>query len=206
MAVLLLALGGAAGCAPRARPLAGDVVPVPAIPAAAPAPPHELVVFRWRLEDPDFSARGDGAARLARPDSARLDLALEGGFAGGQAWVLGDSVVAPLAIAKRIVPPAALFWGALGRLAVPPGDTAVRRDGDTLRADIVRPDATWRAAWSRDTLRRLERIVGGRVVERVERAADGAITYRQLAQHRALELVVVRRADVAPFDAAIWPR
>jgi hypothetical protein len=169
------------------------------------SPRHQIIVFKWEFHEDQFTARGEGAARIAPPDSARLDLALEGGFASGQAFVFGNTVVAKVPLAARVVPPAALFWGALGHLAVPAGDTTVRVTGDTVRADVVRGDTTFRAAYTDGRLIRLERISGGRIVERVDRDTDGVVRYRQLAARRSLDLTVVRRSDASPFDAAIWP-
>ncbi|MFN8877079.1 MAG: hypothetical protein ACK5Z1_07860, partial [Gemmatimonadota bacterium] len=102
-------------------------------------------------------------------------------------------------------PPAAPVWGAVGRLAVPPGDTIVRVVADTLRTDIAGTRGIFRASFVRDSLVQLERIVVGRVLERVDRVGD-VVRYRQLASRRSLDLTILRRAAVPPFDAAIWPR
>ena len=36
-------------------------------------PGHWKIVFTWILDDRELSAHGEGAARVASPDSARLD-------------------------------------------------------------------------------------------------------------------------------------
>jgi hypothetical protein len=194
-----------AACNPAAVPLSGAAAPVTAVPPSATLRDPTLIQFKWEFKEDQLGLRGDGAARLAPPDSARLDLFLEGGFGSGAAFVIGNDIKTGLPMADRIIPPAALFWGALGRLAVPPGDTTVRVAGDTVRTEITGTGGSFRAAFVRDSLVVLERIADGRVLERMERRA-GAVTYRQFSSRRSLDLTISRRATVAPFDPAIWPR
>ncbi|HMC54929.1 MAG TPA: hypothetical protein VKH19_07155 [Gemmatimonadaceae bacterium] len=204
-AILALLLTGTA-CAPRLPPLEGApsvrVVPSSAIPVG-----HTRIIFRWELDDPDFAARGDGATRLASPDSARLDFFLGGGIGAGAAVLVGDELRLPSRaedLARRLVPPAPLLWGTLGRTAVPAArDTAVRVDGDTLRADIGAPVA-WRLTFVRDTLRRVERVSGARVIEWVERFADGHVRYRHEVNRRQLDIFPSRSDAIGAFDQSIW--
>lgn len=196
----------ALACAPRLRPLGG--APVPAnLPRGELPPERRLVVFRWQLDDPELSAHGEGAARIAPPDSARLDFFLAGGLGSGAAVLVDGQLRLPSAaenLARRVVPPAPLLWGALGRLAVPAlRDTVARVDGDTLRADIGTPVA-WRVTFIHDTLRRVERVDGGRVVEWVERRPGSPVRYRHELSRRRLDLVVSRTDVVDAFDAQIW--
>jgi hypothetical protein len=72
-----------------------------------------------------------------------------------------------------------------------------------VRADIGKPVA-WRLTFARDTLRRVERIAGGRIVESVSRMADGRIQYRNTGGRRRLSLTVTRADDASTFDASIW--
>lgn len=199
----LVLLAGA--CAPRARALVGTPVPAARVPAAALPPGHQQVVFRWRYEDPDMQARGEGVARVAAPDSARLDFFVDPGIGAGYALLIDDALEAPgIGLVRRYLPPPPLLWASLGRLHVPPSaDTAARVDGDTIRADIGRAP-TWRATFAGDRLVRLERIDDGRVVERVARGADDAVRYDHLGARRSLALTVTRRTEVPPFDATIW--
>lgn len=194
------------GCAPRLRPLPG-VPAKPALPPATLAPERRRVVFRWELQDPDLTARGEGAARIAPPDSARLDFFLAGGLGSGAAVLIDRELRFPERaddIARRLVPPPPLLWGALGRLAIPAlRDTLARVDGDTLRADIGSPVA-WRLTFVRDTLRRVERVDGDRVVEWVNRYADGRVRYRHEVSRRQLDLFITRSDDASAFDSAIW--
>ena len=202
----IAALAALVACAPRLRPLPG--APAPAIlPRGELAPGHWRVVFNWQLDDQDLTARGEGAARIAAPDSGRLDFFLAGGGASGAAVLIGDALRLPSQaeeFSRRLVPPAPLLWAALGRLAVPPArDTAVRVDADTLRADIGLPVA-WRLTFVRDTLRRVERVDGGRIVEWVERFPAARVRYRDEVKRRQLELHITRTDDVSGFDPEIW--
>lgn len=208
--VTALALVGAAvaSCTPPARPLVGSTpsravtVPRLELPSG-----RQRVVFRWRYEEQDGpSARGDGVARIAAPDSARLDFYLEGGFAGGYAVLLGDRLSVPGgAMVERAIPPAPLLWAALGRLHLPAArDTTIRTSGDTLRADVG--DApTFRVTLVGSELRRVERIEGGRIVESLVRDPD-AVRYRNEAARRTLAITITRTEPADAFPAAIWRR
>ena len=203
---VLACLVASAGCAPpRVAPLQGAPVPARQLPMGTLPSGTRKVVFKWDLRDGEMSARGDGVARIASPDSVRLDFFLGGGFGGGAAVLIGDSLQVPgPAAARRLVPPRALLWAALGRLDIPPeADTVVRVDAGVLRADIGAP-VRWRATFRGDTLTRLERVDGGRLQEWVERAADQSVQYRNEADRRTLQLVIQRSDAVPPFDPAIW--
>ena len=193
-------------CAPRARPLGGAPAPVTVrVPIAALPAGHEKVVFRWRYAEGETGARGEGVARIAPPDSARLDLFLDGGLGGTHAQIIGDEIRAPGgALGRRYLPPPPLLWAALGRLAVPPApDTIVRVDGDTLRADIG-VGTVWRVAFVAGRLTRLERIDGGRIVEWVSRGAGDEVRYEHESARRSLALTIVRREGATAFDPSIW--
>jgi hypothetical protein len=166
---------------------------------------HRKVVFKWELRDGEMNARGDGVARIASPDSVRLDFFLGGGFGGGAAVLIGDSLQAPGPdAARKLIPPRALLWAALGRLDLPAErDTVVRVDGTLLRADIGAP-VHWRVTFRGDTLSRLERVEGGRLQEWVERGADGAVQYRNESSRRTLTLAIQRTDAVPAFDPSIW--
>lgn len=192
-------------CVPRLGPLTGVPAPASAIPRTGlPAGRHQIV-FTWELTDLQLTSRGDGVARIASPDSARLDFFLGFGSSGGYAVLIGDSLAAPGGdMVRRMVPPPTLLWAALGRAAVPAlQDTAVRVDGPVLRADIGRPVA-WRFTFRGDTLARAERIDGGKVREWVERLDSAHVRYRNEGAHRSLVLSITRRTEVSEFDASIW--
>jgi hypothetical protein len=203
--VALVLLAGGACAPPRLAPLSGVPVPVQQLPKGSLPYGYRKVVFRWELRDGDVTARGDGVARIASPDSVRLDFFLGGGFGSGAAVLIGDSLHVPGPdMARRLVPPRALLWAALGRLDLPAErDTVVRVDAGVLRADIGSP-VHWRATFRGDTLTRLERVEGGRLQEWVERAADQTVQYRNEADRRTLSLVIQRSDAVPPFDPSIW--
>jgi hypothetical protein len=201
-AVLVFAV---AACAPRLRPLVG--APTPArVPTAELPFGYRRVVFTWEMRDPDFTVRGEGVARLASPDSARLDFFIGGGLGGGRAVLIGQSLRVPGGdFVRRLIPPPPLLWAALGRLAVPPArDTTVRVEDGLLRADVGAPPA-WRVTFRGDTLIRLDRVAGERVAEWVERPSPDRVRYRHESARRELTLVVQRLVEeTSPFDATIW--
>ena len=195
----------AIGCAPRAGSLAGTPVPVN-FPKAELPPGHRRVVFRWEYSDQALGARGEGAARIAAPDSVRLDFFLDGGVAGGHAIVIGDSLFTPGGDqARRYLPPVAMLWAALGRLAIPAApDTVAKVDGTLLRADIG-SNPRWRITFANDELTRVQRIVDGRRIEWVNRAGS-EIRYLHERASRSLTLRITSTDAAPPFDPAIWRR
>lgn len=193
------------GCRPpRIAPLPGTPVPVQRLPKGSLPEGRRKIVFAWELHDGDMNARGDGVARIASPDSVRLDFFL-GGYGGGAAVLIGDSLQVPGPdLARRLVPPRPLLWAALGRFDIPAEpDTVVRVDAGVLRADIGSP-VHWRATFHGDTLMRLERVDGGRLQEWVERSGDRSVRYRNEADRRSLSLVIQRSDAVPSFDPSIW--
>lgn len=206
---IIVALGAAgllaAGCAPRARPLVG--APAPAVLPAAELAGHTRMVFRWEYSDGSLVGRGEGVARMAGPDSLRLDFFLDGGAGGGTAFLIGDSLSAPGGdMVRRLLPTPALLWAAVGRLAVPPAtDTTARADGDALRADLGH-DPVFRVTFLDGRLSRLERIEGGRLQEWVSRPDSATVEYRHEAARRQLSLKITREDSVEAFDADVWRR
>lgn len=194
----------AAACGPKVGPLAGTIAPA-RLPRTELPPVKQRIRFTWTYSDLDLRGRGDGVARVAPPDSVRLDLFLAGGNSGGRAVLIDDELRAPGgAMVRSFLPPPPMLWAALGRLHLPPAaDTAVRVDGDTVRADIGR-DPRWRVTFVGRDLRRLELIHGDRLQQWVERTADHKVTYRHLRANRALDLNIVRVDTVPGFDATIW--
>ena len=200
--VLLLAV---VACAPKLKPLGGEVAPV-SMPRTQMPLGYWQIVFDWEYSDQDMSGKGNGVARVASPDSARLDFFLAGGFAGGSAVLIGDSLQLPgIDMFRRLIPPPTLLWALLGRSAFPvTRDTAVRRDGALLRADLGNP-VQWRATFRSDSLIRLERVDGDRIIEWIEHLADQRIEYRQETARRSLKLHITRVFPIrGGFDASIW--
>jgi hypothetical protein len=203
-AVAALLLLAAAACAPRLKPLAGELTPV-AMPRTEMPRGYHQIFFDWEYSDQDMTGKGNGVARVAYPDSARLDFFLAGGFAGGSAVLIGDSLQLPgIDLFRRLIPPPTLLWTLLGRSAFPATrDTAVRRDGPLLRADLGKP-VQWRATFRSDSLIRLDRVDGDRVMEWIEHLPERRIEYRQETARRSLKLQVTRVDSVGSFDASIW--
>jgi hypothetical protein len=200
---VLLVLGA---CAPRLSPLTGVATPAEKLPRASAPSGHTKVVFNWEYQDREMNGRGEGVARIAAPDSARLDFFLAGGFGGGAAVLVGDSLAVPggVDLVRRLVPPTTLLWATLGRVALPNlPDTVIRVEGPTLRADIGTPVA-WRLTFRADTLVRAERVEGGRVAEWVERTDASTVRYRNEGARRSLSLTITRTDKVPDFDASIW--
>lgn len=148
--------------------------------------------------------RGEGAARIASPDSARVDLFLNGGIAVGRAILIGNSIRATnQAQVERFLPPPPMMWAAFGRLAIPAlPDTVVTMEGDVLHADIGRP-VQWRVTIANNRVMQLARINGGRIVEVVTRDAGGRLLY-EVPGRRKLWLGISRDEEVPAFDASIW--
>ena len=194
------------GCRPpRVAPLEGLPAPAQSLPKGSLPGGHQKILFRWELVDGETRTRGDGVARVASPDSVRLDFFLGGGYGAGAAVMIGDSLQVPGPDAvRRLIPSRPLLWAALGRLDLPAErDTVVRVDGGLLRADIGSP-THWRATFHGDTLTRLERVDRDRLQEWVERGSDGVVTYRHEGARRTLSLVIQRSDAVSAFDSDIW--
>lgn len=202
---LAFVLAAGLGCTPKAPPLRGDLAPA-RFPAAELAPVARKIVFRWTYQDRNLRVRGEGVARVAPPDSARLDFFVDGGLGGGRAVLVGNQLrTTDDDMVRNVVPPPALLWAALGRLSIgTPPDTMARSTGDTLRADIGR-DPRWRVVFVGDSLRELVLIDDGKVRQLVTRAADGAVRFRNPGAGRDLRLTITR-IDTVPdgFDAAIF--
>lgn len=147
--VLLASTLVISGCAPpRVVALPGTLAPIRQLPRGTLPDGRRKLVFQWELRDGEIGARGDGVARIASPDSVRLDFFLAGGFGSGAAVLIGDSLQVPGPdMARKLVPPRALLWASLGRFDVPAErDTVVRVDGTLIRADIGAP-VHWRATF-----------------------------------------------------------
>ncbi len=195
-----------AGCAPRVAPLKGAPAPNRSLPNIQLASQHRHVAFRWNYEENSLLTNGEGAIRASAPDSARVDLFLNGGVAAGYAILIGDSLRGPhIDQIRRVLPPPAMMWAVLGRLAIPPlPDTVVNVEGEMIRADIGRP-ATWRVTIKGNRLMQLARLNGGRIAEVVTRDDGGRLLY-EVPGRRKLWLGIIRDEEVPAFDATIWTR
>lgn len=215
MLVMLLLASGCRGTAPTVGALSGVPASV-AIPRTQLPAGNQTTVFRWDFRDRIFGAKGDGVARIAGPDSVRLDFFSDGGEALGFAIVIGDSIYTPGGDeARRYLPPVPLLWAAFGTLRLIGADTTLRVDGDTLRADIQSDTLTspsslpanfWRVAFAERNLVRLERVANRRLEEFVERSDSVRVRYRHNSARRSLGLTIQRQSRGDAFDPAIWQR
>jgi hypothetical protein len=206
IAIIVFLSSIAGGCAPRVTPLDGSPAPNRALPTIPMPGTHRRVSFRWDYEEQSLLTHGEGAIRAAAPDSARIDLFLNGGIFVGYAILVGDSVRGPrIDQVRRFLPPPAMLWAALGRLAIPNmPDTVVRADGDNIQAEIGRP-AQWRVTIKGTRIMQLARLNGSRIAEVVTRDDGGRLLY-EVPGRRKLWLGIIRDEEVQPFDASIWAR
>jgi hypothetical protein len=107
--------------------------------------------FRWRYQDERLRWPGRGTARIAPPDSLRVDYAGALGARSGAAVVVGDSVVwaEPTGDFATMVPAIPLLWAALGIVRPPAADAAVF-GATSLLNGVAR--TVWRFAQGADTL------------------------------------------------------
>ena len=77
--------------------------------------------FKWLFQDDRSSAGGDGAARLAAPDTLRFDARGPLGWGRMAAFVVGDQPVwaEPEETVAQIVPDYVLFWAMFGVARMP---------------------------------------------------------------------------------------
>lgn len=202
MAVVIAASLSCAS-APRAGPLTG--VPVAAgLPDTRLAAGYRSIIFGWEYKERIFSGKGEGVARIAPPDSVRIDLFLENGASAGALVLIGDSLRAIARDeAKESFPPQPLLWAALGVVRVTAPDTVAKQDGDTLRVEIG-TNPTWRMAFGAGRLGSMGRIAGGRIDEIVERRDTTRVVYRQPGAGRSLVLTMRQFKKESGFDASIW--
>lgn len=170
--------------------------------------------FRWRLNEAGSRIGGVGVARIEPPYRARLDLFLDNGEGVISAALVDDDLRLPPGAPGDVLPPVDLMWGTLGVFRPVEGTTLIagerleegaRRlrygypDGDELHYELVD-----------DTLRALEVVDGGSVVEwvRLELSTNGrypqSATYRNVADYRELRITRTSVRPSEPFDAAIW--
>jgi hypothetical protein len=109
------------------------------------------IFFRWRfLADGRFN--GSGTARVAPPDSLRVDYRGTLGLGSGRAVVMGDTVQwsEPAGDFRRMMPAIPLLWTALG-IVRPPAEDAVIT-GARFSGLEGAGRTVWRFARSADTL------------------------------------------------------
>jgi hypothetical protein len=179
-----------------------------------PSPVTSLVIFQWRVREPNLRLEGSGFARLQSPDRARLDLFMDNGEAVLAASLVEDQLRAREGTRLEVVPSPALLWASLGVFR--PGEGVTLLGAESFDGDVFR--LRYRLA-DGDELRyelRSGRLTGaelrheGNVTHRVVLDRDGggdlpkAATYRNLTSFSELKVTVetVERVDSHPSD--IW--
>lgn len=94
---------------------------------------HQVLRFRWQIQDDRGAAGGRGSARIAGPDSVRLDVVGPLGAGRGAAVVVGDSAewTDPPDVIRRLVPSYPLMWAMFGVMRLPPGGAVARGVADS---------------------------------------------------------------------------
>lgn len=215
LGLLIAGCGGTPGAvAPEgAPPLGADQVAAwvaPTMPAA-----HRLYRYRWLYRDDRSSVGGRGSARVAPPDSARLDVTVALGVASGAGVVVNDTMLwgRPEDLLARFVPNYDLMWAMFGVARTPPPGAAITGAEDGT-------SRSWRYADGPDTLAyrlsagadpRLEaevrrgREVLGRVETRLNAAGLPSSTRLVVPSGPArLDITFESIDSVAPFPSDLW--
>lgn len=129
--------------------------------------------FRWRYRDDRRSGGGRGTARVAPPDSVRVDWATSLNIKTGAAVVVGDSLQwadPEEDYPSSVTPAVQLVWTALGVVRPPGAATTVFGAGDSIRA-------VWRYAGEHDTVDFRQSLGAVRTLE-AEWRRDGTVIAR----------------------------
>jgi len=110
-------------------------------------PAQQVYRFKWLLRDERGSAGGRGAARVAPPDSMRLDVAGPFGSGMASAVVVADRAVwtEPADAIARLVPNYPLMWAMFGVARMP-------AEGDSVRALETPATQAWQYTAGPDTV------------------------------------------------------
>jgi len=180
----------------------------------APVTPVALY-FHWRYDDGSAPVRGRGAARVAPPDSLRLDIGVP--ILGRATLVLaGDSVWAqPEAMAGRVLPERATVWAMFGVIEPPQDETRIEV-GEAVDRRLYRltgPDGVVTTLELRgDTLLGATQQRGDRVIGRLVLTRDSVgalVRAAAMDPEHGLRFVVDldrREATSESFPSEIWRR
>jgi hypothetical protein len=198
-----------AGLAPAARATAVEW-------ALSTLPRRQTAVqFRWRYRDERAGYSGRGVARVAPPDSLRLDFRGPLGYSGAAA-IVGDSVLwtRPPGEFRMLVRGIPLLWAALGAVQPPAEDAVVfgRQEPGRVVWRFVTGGADTLDYAARDTAVRLleaEWRQGGKVRarSRTEYGVDGQPVAARIDFPEAsarFELTVVARDTLAGIAPELW--
>jgi hypothetical protein len=179
------------------------------VPSAA-----QLIHFRWRYDDGDRVASGRGAARLAPPDSLRLDIAVPVVgratvvVAGDSSWSEPDRAVAEVPQSREIL------WALFGIVQRPEPGTRIEQGeaADRTLYRLTAPDGRVTLLECRgDTLLggtqlRGERLAGRLVLTRNAAGALVRVDAADVAHGARFVVQVEDRETSEPFPAEIWRR
>ncbi|MFL5519952.1 MAG: hypothetical protein ACJ8B6_03380 [Gemmatimonadales bacterium] len=225
-AIAYLALT-AAGCAPNYGPTLRTVLPAGLAPAARDSvlawvgrtepTSNQGHRFKWSFKSPDEGVGGGGNARIAPPDSLRLDMAGPLGAKRTSAMVLGDTAlwVSRKDVIEKIIPSYPLLWAMLGVARRPP-------DAAELTGSVADSLTAWQYVFGADTVEYVRNTgttpgltalvrQAGQVVGRVETVfgPDGALVSSRLYLPQGpsrLELTFTENTTPASFKPEIWNR
>lgn len=195
-----------AGCPPSYRPL----VPEPLAPASrdsalawtlATVPGGPTAIrFRWRYQDARLRWPGRGTARLAPPDSLRIDYTGALGARSGAAVVVGDSVMwaEPPGDFERMLPAIPLLWAALGMVRPPAPDADV--SGVRRQTAAGLDQTVWRFARGADTLEYIALSGDPRTLE-AEWRRRGRTVARSRTEYDAHAMPAAARIDFREASA-----
>lgn len=169
--------------------------------------------FEWRLNEARQRHGGVGVVRVESPYRARVDLFTDDLESVLSAVLIDGELRLPPGARDDILPPTDLMWGTLG--VIRPHDVRLlggdRLEGDAMRLRYAYDDGTeLHYEVSEGTLRSMELVDDGHVVQRVEvDVQDGdrypmEATYRNMAAFRELTIVRESLEEVPPFDPSIW--
>ena len=175
---------------------------------------HQVLRFRWQLQDDRGAAGGRGTARVAAPDSVRLDVAGPLGSGRGAAVVVGDSArwTDPPDIIERLVPSYPLMWAMFGVERLPPA-------GATLRGTSDSSETAWQWISGADTVSYIRRQSPERLLAESRQAGevvgfvdtefgpDGRPTRSRLTVPSVparLTLTFTASASSEPFPPDLW--
>jgi len=175
---------------------------------------YQLARFRWRFEDQRLRVSGNGAVRVAPPDTLRADIGAAFGLARSTVVLAGDEVTArPPDVVERLLPDRFALWAALGVLRAPPGPLTVQRReaGDQVLWRVI--DAGGRVTVFETAAGQLVSVTreeDGRATTALTLTrgdVDGSVRRARLTDYvRAarLDIEITARESSEPFPPEIW--
>ncbi len=214
MLALAAACGKPAPVAPAGTYVRSSRAEFEAAAAATRPAAHRFTRFRWRFEDPRLRVSGQGAARVAPPDSLRADIGAAFGLARSTVVLAGDAVQArPADVVERLLPDRFALWAALGTMRAPAGSLTVEKLEAAGRVVWRVTDEAGRVTLFDVVEGRLAGVTreeAGRATTRLEltrEAPDGEVRRARLTDYgRAarLDIEITARETSEPFPPETW--